>query len=899
MFDEYLEPPRAERPVFHAQAEQSPVNSAGTPSSTTIDQDAPTPTKPNYMEDHTIAPVDNNPFVNNHASKVCTYDSSCYSVDATIATERTRQANVRIDASRSGPVRGAIELRRWFEKTKSVFKIGECAEGKKVKFVAATLGGPALTWWKTKTDNIKGDVTSSKHADLNEDVRMAHKLMEQKLQAIDARILERKKRKWESLQGGNSREVKQEEVREARGRAYAIKDAEPQGLNVVTDMFLLNNHYAFVLFYSSSDKSFVDTRFRAMLDIDLIKIGTSYEVELVDGRVASTNTVLKDWLVKHDAVIVCGKKVVRIPYGNEMLIVKSDKGVSRLKGASVLFVKKKDGSFRMCIDYRELNKLTIKNRYPLLRIDDLFDQLQGLSVYSKIDLRSGYHQLRIKEEDIPFAAFRTQYEEHEKHLKIILELLKKERLYAKFSKCDFWLDSVQILGHVIDRSGVHVDPAKIEAIKSWAAPTTPTEVWIVLKCTKITKKLDNNCTRIEATRKAKTRSKFSAIISKPFKILARVGPIAYTLELPKELKRIHRTFHVSNLKKCLAKDDVVVLIDEIQHDDKLHMIEEPVEVMDREVTKAEGNDGVAVSCVNAIGANYLAHSRDYAQTPSIEDVRAWFPSIEYKEEIETKGTLKKCQQFDTKKVQPEGPSFTDKMLAIYKADVSVDFKAPRTSLHTEKKDSKGKKPSAKPGHKKQSSKHPSVSDIEATICGPSKVPTGSKTGHSKWKKESSSAMDSNLSQPSVSTPVDPKMPKEDQQAASGPTSLRVIGEEGAYPQLSSSMSIPQLKLILENLLLMIRYLNNKADFMDLDFPEDDPIIVVDESEGVMSSLPIELKELPTEFNELAEDVKGLKNKVYELEIELLGELEEIPTKLEDFTKAVTCLTSQVAKLETL
>ncbi|GJR58759.1 putative nucleotidyltransferase, ribonuclease H [Tanacetum coccineum] len=193
-------------------------------------------------------------------------------------------------------------------------------------------------------------------------------------------------------------------------------------------------------------------------------------------------------------------------------------------GAPVLFVKKKDGSFRMCIDYRELNKMTIKNRYPLSRIDDLFDQLQGSSVYSKIDLRSRYHQLRIKEEDILITAFRTWYghfefqvmpfgltnapavfmdlinrvckpyldkfvivfiddilvyskdeEEHGKHLKIILELLKKERLYAKFSKCDFWLDSIQFLGHVIDRSGVHVDHAKIKAIRSWAALTMPTE----------------------------------------------------------------------------------------------------------------------------------------------------------------------------------------------------------------------------------------------------------------------------------------------------------------------------------------------------------------------------------------------------------------------------------------
>ncbi|GJV86775.1 putative reverse transcriptase domain-containing protein [Tanacetum coccineum] len=167
----------------------------------------------------------------------------------------------------------------------------------------------------------------------------------------------------------------------------------------------------------------------------------------------------------------------------------------------------------MCIDYRELNKLTVKNRYPLPRIDDLFDQLQGSSVYSKIDLRPGYHQLRVREEDIPKTAFRTRYghyefqvmpfgltnapavfmdlmnrvckpyldkfvivfiddiliysknkQEHEEHLKLILELLKKEELYAKFSKCEFWIPKVQFLGHVIDSEGIHVDPAKIESI---------------------------------------------------------------------------------------------------------------------------------------------------------------------------------------------------------------------------------------------------------------------------------------------------------------------------------------------------------------------------------------------------------------------------------------------------
>nr|GEY35972.1 putative reverse transcriptase domain-containing protein [Tanacetum cinerariifolium] len=194
-------------------------------------------------------------------------------------------------------------------------------------------------------------------------------------------------------------------------------------------------------------------------------------------------------------------------------------------GAPVLFVKKKDGSFWMCIDYRELNKLTVKNRYSLPRIDDLFDQLQGLSIYSKIDLRSGYHQLRVREADILKTAFRTRYghysfqvmsfgltntpaifmdlmnrvckpyldkfviifiddiliyskneQEHGEHLKLILELLKREKLYAKFSKCEFWIPKIHFLGHVIDSRGIHVDPAKIESIKDWASPKTPTEI---------------------------------------------------------------------------------------------------------------------------------------------------------------------------------------------------------------------------------------------------------------------------------------------------------------------------------------------------------------------------------------------------------------------------------------
>ncbi|GKA74997.1 putative reverse transcriptase domain-containing protein, partial [Tanacetum coccineum] len=151
-------------------------------------------------------------------------------------------------------------------------------------------------------------------------------------------------------------------------------------------------------------------------------------------------------------------------------------------GAPVLFVKKKDGSFRMCIDYRELNKLIVKNRYPLPKIGDLFDQLQGSQFFSKIDLRSEYHQLRVHEDDIPKTAFRTRYGYFEftimpfEHLRLVLELLKKEKLYAKFSKCEFWLREVQFLRHVINGNGIHVDPSKIEAVKNWKAPRTPTKV---------------------------------------------------------------------------------------------------------------------------------------------------------------------------------------------------------------------------------------------------------------------------------------------------------------------------------------------------------------------------------------------------------------------------------------
>nr|GEU76045.1 reverse transcriptase domain-containing protein [Tanacetum cinerariifolium] len=255
----------------------------------------------------------------------------------------------------------------------------------------------------------------------------------------------------------------------AQGRAYMLRVRNAhQNSNVVMDMFLLNQHLARVLFHSGADKSFISISLASMLNISPITIDAFYNIEMADENLVSTNTIIQvctltllnqpfkidlmpiklgsfdivvgmDWLSKYHARIICDEKAVHILIDDDTLIIRDLPGLPPVRqvefqielilGAAPVA----STPYRLALSEMELNKLTIKNRYPLPRIDDLFDQLQGSSIYSKIDLRSGYHQLRVKDEDIPKTAFRIS-------------------------------------------QGLHVDPAKIEAVKNWASPTTPTEM---------------------------------------------------------------------------------------------------------------------------------------------------------------------------------------------------------------------------------------------------------------------------------------------------------------------------------------------------------------------------------------------------------------------------------------
>nr|GEV95039.1 hypothetical protein [Tanacetum cinerariifolium] len=393
----------------------------------------------------------------------------------------------------------------------------------------------------------------------NNNNQRAHRANARGITGFECRVQGHYKSKCPKLKNGNQENPAGNGNAVARAYVVGTVKTNPKS-NVVTGTFLLNNSYASVLLDTRADRSFVSTAFSSLIDIIPTTLDRGYDVELADGRIV--------WLVKYHVVIVCDEKLVRVPFGDKILIFHGDgsnngheyrlniisctktqryllKGCpiflahvttkeaedkskeKRLKdvpivqdfldvfpkdlsgipptrqvefqidlvpgaapvarapyrlalsemkelsdqlkeladkgfirpssspwGALILFVKKKDGSFRMCIDYRELNKLTVKNRYPLPRIDDLFNQLQGSSVYSKIDLRSGYHQLRVREEDIPKTAFRTRYGHYEFEV-MPFGLTNAPAVFMDLmNRCEFWIPKVEFLGHVIDSQGL-------------------------------------------------------------------------------------------------------------------------------------------------------------------------------------------------------------------------------------------------------------------------------------------------------------------------------------------------------------------------------------------------------------------------------------------------------------
>nr|GEV11734.1 putative reverse transcriptase domain-containing protein [Tanacetum cinerariifolium] len=647
---------------------------------------------------------------------------------------------------------GAVGLTRWFEKMETVFLISNCPQKYQVNYATCTLLNNALTWWdshkraigfeaacsmkrtelmKLMTEfycprskiqkieielwnltevylnNIQRNVIAAEATRLQDAIRFAHNLMDQKLKGY-ARNVKSKRRfdsnprdnhgqqlafKRQNVRGqnvaraytaesnkikgyvrlspiatsacctmkgrrtlvgnqpgvvcyecGRSRRYRNDcpklrnqnrgnktgnktRSNEAIARAYALGGggANPDS-NIVTGTFLLNNCYASMLFDSGADRSFVSSTFSSLLDVALSTLDTSYAVELFDRRISETNVILRgctlgllahpfdidlmpielgsfdviigmDWLAKYHAVIVYDEKIVHIPYGDE-------------------------------------------NRYPLSRIDDLFDKLQGSRVYSKIDLRSGYHQIRVQEEDIPKTTFRTRYSHYEFQVMpfglanvptIFMDLMNQserniQTLKYMLRACvlDFrkrW-DKHLPLVEFSNNNNYHtsIKAAPFEALygrkcRAEAGDSHLTGPEIIHETiekifqikSRIQAARDHQKTYVDVRRKPfefqvgdkvmlkvspwigvirfGKRGKLNPRYIGPFKIVAKVGTVAYRLELLEQLSRVHSTFHVSNLKKCMSDETLAIPLDEIQIDDKLYFIEETVEIMDHEVKR--------------------------------------------------------------------------------------------------------------------------------------------------------------------------------------------------------------------------------------------------------------------------------------------------------------------------
>ncbi|GJU32213.1 putative reverse transcriptase domain-containing protein [Tanacetum coccineum] len=476
---------------------------------------------------------------------------------------------------------GVVGLTRWIEKMESVFNISGCAIENQVKFATCTLLGAALTWWNGQIRTLGPDAYSmtwevlkkkmtDKYCPQGEIKKLEIELWNLKVKGNDVPTYTERFQELTLICTkfvANETEKVDKYISGLPDNIYGnVKSSRPKTLDETIELAndLMDQKlrtYVERKEWECIVEPGLKCNHGSLIDIALTPLENSYDVELADGKIVGIDTIIRgcslnflnhpfnidlmpvelgsfdiiigmDWLKSNNGresrltIISCSKAQ---EYMAKRLFPEDLPGLppARPVEFQIDLIPRAAPVARapMCIDYQELNKITVKNRYPLPRIDDLFDQLQGSSIYSKIDLRLGYHQLRVREQDIPKTAFRTRYGhyefqvmpfgltivpavfmdlmnrvckpyldkfvivfiddiliysknkiEHEEHLKEILELLKKEKLYAKFSKCEFWILKVQFLGHVIDSRGIHLDPAKIESIKDWASPKTPTEI---------------------------------------------------------------------------------------------------------------------------------------------------------------------------------------------------------------------------------------------------------------------------------------------------------------------------------------------------------------------------------------------------------------------------------------
>nr|GEW57219.1 putative reverse transcriptase domain-containing protein [Tanacetum cinerariifolium] len=438
-----------------------------------------------------------------------------------VARECTYQDFLKCQPLNLKGMEGVIGLTRWFEKMETVFNIRNVIALETTRLQDAIHVANDLMDQKLKGYAIKNAENKRRFDNNSRDNRGQQQQPFKRLNVNGQYVVgaytvrnnaERKGNKTENKTGSN----------EAKARAYVIRGggADPYS-NVVMSTFFLNNRYATMLFDSGADKSFMSTTFSTLLDVRLhVRILRSpIDIDLIPVELDSFDVIVDmDWLAKHHEMIVCVEKIIRIPYGDEVLIIEGDgcKGGTRSPYHLALSELQELST--------QLQELSDKG-FIIPSSSPWGAPLQGSRVYFKIDLRSGYHQLKVREEDIPKMTFRTRYghyefqvmpfgltnvpavfmdlinrvckmyldnfmivfiddiliysknkKEHEGHILLILRLLKEEKLFAKFSKCEFYLLTVKFRNHVIDSEGIHGDPAKIESIKDWASPKTPIEI---------------------------------------------------------------------------------------------------------------------------------------------------------------------------------------------------------------------------------------------------------------------------------------------------------------------------------------------------------------------------------------------------------------------------------------